>query len=50
MSHKFQVQMLLILKAEGRGEGNQSLSLLVSHEIKPSGQKAALALAVTPAV
>lgn len=42
--------MLLILKAEERGEGNQSLSLLVSHEIKPSGQKAVLALAVTPAV
>lgn len=41
--------MLLILKA-GEREGNQSLSLLVSHEIKPSGLKAALALVVTPAV
>lgn len=41
--------MLLILKAEEK-EGNQSLSLLVSHEIKPGGQKAALALVATPAV
>lgn len=39
-----------ILNVGEMREGNQTLTLLVSHEIKPNGQKAVLAWVMTPAV
>lgn len=42
--------MLLILNVGETGEENQALNLLVSHDIKPNRQKAALAWVMTLAL
>ena len=46
----FPFQMLLILNVGETGEENQALNLLVSHDIKPNRQKAALAWVMTSAL